>query len=110
MIASKQEFNDLLERLRTLNFNQKLGRHLQSKLEAFEEVEKLINLSIYGVVFNEANLVSSDSINDAPEPLWKSHDLAVEDSEVELCECKKHSIKTNYGFEICTVCGNEWDD
>ena len=25
------------------------------------------------------------------------------------CECKKHSIKTSYGFEICTKCGNEWD-
>ena len=27
----------------------------------------------------------------------------------EVCECKKHSIKTSYGFEICTKCGNEWD-
>ena len=25
------------------------------------------------------------------------------------CDCKKHSIKTSYGFEICTNCGNEWD-
>jgi hypothetical protein len=31
------------------------------------------------------------------------------DSE-QLCDCKKHSIKTNYGFEICTKCGNEFDD
>ena len=28
----------------------------------------------------------------------------------QLCDCKKHSIKTNYGFEICTNCGNEWND
>jgi hypothetical protein len=27
-----------------------------------------------------------------------------------LCECKKHSLKKNYGFEICTKCGNEFDD
>jgi hypothetical protein len=27
-----------------------------------------------------------------------------------LCECKKHSLKTNYGFEVCTKCGNEFDD
>jgi len=27
-----------------------------------------------------------------------------------LCDCKKHSIKTNYGFEICTKCGNEFND
>jgi len=28
----------------------------------------------------------------------------------ELCDCKKHSIKTNYGFELCTKCGNEFND
>ena len=28
----------------------------------------------------------------------------------QLCDCKKHSIKTNYGFEICTKCNNEFDD
>ena len=27
-----------------------------------------------------------------------------------LCECKKHSLKTNYGFEVCTKCGNEFDE
>ena len=31
------------------------------------------------------------------------------DSE-QLCDCKKHSVKTNYDFEICTKCGNEFDD
>tara|TARA_R110002096_G_scaffold381109_1_gene574980 strand:- start:593 stop:832 length:240 start_codon:yes stop_codon:yes gene_type:complete len=31
------------------------------------------------------------------------------DSE-QLCDCKKHSIKTNYGFEVCTKCGNEFDN
>lgn len=55
-----------------------------------DELETYVNkleeqLRLYSVVFNEADLVSSDSINDAPEPLWKSHDLEVEDSEVELC-------------------------
>jgi hypothetical protein len=28
----------------------------------------------------------------------------------QLCDCKKHSIKTNYGFEVCAKCGNEFDD
>jgi hypothetical protein len=28
----------------------------------------------------------------------------------QVCDCKKHSIKTNYGFEICTKCNNEFDD
>tara|TARA_R110000822_G_scaffold273025_2_gene395543 strand:+ start:788 stop:1033 length:246 start_codon:yes stop_codon:yes gene_type:complete len=31
------------------------------------------------------------------------------DSE-QLCDCKKHSIKTNYGFDVCTKCGNEFDN
>lgn len=31
------------------------------------------------------------------------------DSE-QLCDCNKHSIKTNYGFEVCTKCGNEFND
>ena len=50
MIESKQEFNDLVNRLKDLNRQHKLSQHLQSKLEAFEEVNELINLSINGVV------------------------------------------------------------
>jgi hypothetical protein len=49
MIESKQEFNELLERLRTLKKENRLGKHMESQLQAFEEVEGLINLSIYGV-------------------------------------------------------------
>ena len=55
MINSTEEFKEILERLRYLNFNDKLGRHLKSKLEAFEEVEGLI-LSINNVVVSEAEL------------------------------------------------------
>ena len=36
------------------------------------------------------------------------HDVVV--PKGTLCECKKHSLKTNYGFEVCTKCGNEFDD
>ena len=46
MIKSKEEYYSILEMLRTLNFNQKLGRNLQAKLEAFEEMEELVNLTI----------------------------------------------------------------
>ena len=46
--------------------------------------------TINGVVLNEADFVNSDSINDEPEPLWKSHDLELASSEVELpCHCGK---------------------
>lgn len=46
MIESKEEFNKVLERLRTLNLDRKLNKSLVNKLEAFEEVEGLINLII----------------------------------------------------------------
>ena len=50
MIESKEEFNEVLERLRTLKKENRLGKHMESQLQAFEEVEGLINLSICGVV------------------------------------------------------------
>jgi len=47
-------------------------------------------LLIQRVVLNEADFVITDSINDEPEPLWKSHDLELASSEVELpCHCGK---------------------
>ena len=49
MIASKEEFNDLLNRLKAKDKENKLGKSLQTKLQAFLEVEELINLPICGV-------------------------------------------------------------
>tara|TARA_R110000772_G_scaffold187433_1_gene298584 strand:- start:158 stop:406 length:249 start_codon:yes stop_codon:yes gene_type:complete len=49
MIASKEEFNELLNRLKAKNKENKLGKTLQAKLQAFLEVEELINLPISGV-------------------------------------------------------------
>lgn len=49
MIESKDEFNDLLNRLKAKKEENKLGKSLQTKLQAFLEVEKLINLSICAV-------------------------------------------------------------
>ena len=46
MIKSKEEYYSILERLRALNFNQKLGRNLQAKLEAFEKMEDIVNLTM----------------------------------------------------------------
>ena len=43
-----------------------------------------------------------------PPELFAIHDVVV--PKGTLCECKKHSLKTNYGFEVCTKCGNEFDD
>jgi hypothetical protein len=61
MIESKDEFNDLLNRLKAKDKENKLGKSLQTKLQAFLEVEKLINLPISGVVrskrFNKNDLL-----------------------------------------------------
>jgi hypothetical protein len=46
MIESKEEFNELLNRLKAKDKENKLGKSLQTKLQAFLEVEKLINLPI----------------------------------------------------------------
>jgi hypothetical protein len=49
MIESKEEFNDLLNRLKVKQKESKLGKTLQTKLQAFLEVEELINLRLGGV-------------------------------------------------------------
>lgn len=43
MIESKSEFNDLITRLKAKEKANKLGKSLQIKLQAFKEVEQLIN-------------------------------------------------------------------
>lgn len=43
MIESKEEFNYLLNRLKAKEKENKLGKSLQIKLQAFKEVEELIN-------------------------------------------------------------------
>jgi hypothetical protein len=52
---------------------------------------------------------------DAPKAFldYQAKQLIIADVVVPkgtLCECKKHTLKTNYGFEVCTKCGNEFDD
>ena len=45
MIESKDEFNDLINRLKAKEKENKLGKTLRIKLQAFKEVEDLINKS-----------------------------------------------------------------
>lgn len=104
MIESKQEFNELLERLRTLKKENRLGRHMESKLEAFEEVQELINLSIYGVVFNEATAIN-ESILEEPQPLYKEYYID-DKSEVEL---KCVWCETNERYQHMGICKKCFD-
>jgi polygalacturonase len=52
----------------------------------------------------------TDAISDAIQAVKKLTAPDVVVPKGTFCECKKHSLKTNYGFEICTKCGNEFDD
>ena len=53
-------------------------------------------------------LYTYNDLMECMEALLILHDVVV--PKGTLCECKKHSLKTNYGFEVCTKCGNEFDD
>tara|TARA_R110000744_G_scaffold327996_1_gene433703 strand:- start:345 stop:608 length:264 start_codon:yes stop_codon:yes gene_type:complete len=82
MIKSKEEYYSILERLRALNFNQKLGRNLQAKLEAFEEMEELVNLTIPVVVQQSEQLFCEC---DTPN-LYERH---LGDGGYDWCKCDK---------------------
>jgi len=77
-------FSDLLD-----------GRELNNQTK--EEIIELIKEDI-GHVFYQQIEVEQLFIPDVVVP------------KGTLCECKKHSLKTNYGFEVCTKCGNEFND
>lgn len=54
MIETVSEYCSLLENLREMSKEKKLNIHLQGKLEAFEEVENLIDvLAMYKINMNE---------------------------------------------------------
>ena len=57
MIESKEEFNDLLNRLKAKQKENKLGKSLQIKLQAFLEVEELINLRIGDVSCSSRKII-----------------------------------------------------
>ena len=64
MIESKEEFNVLINSLKAKRKENKLGKSLQTKLRAFEEVESLINnLTIPVVVWRSEQLKDEDVPN-----------------------------------------------
>ena len=58
---------------------------------------------------NNTWLVSTQSVKRHLEKIKETEQLTLTDVVSSSCDCKQHSIKTSYGFEICTKCGNEWD-
>ena len=105
MIESKQEFNSLLDRLRGLCKKNILSKHLKSKLEAFEEVEHLINLPINDVVFNEADRSKDTWVQLRDFDLNNKHSITLA-SEVELCQCDELANINDslIGEETCIKC------
>ena len=117
MIKSKEEYYSILERLRTLNFNQKLGRNLQAKLEAFEEIEELVNLTIPVVGWRSEQLPDFDveEINEilkenglSGEPEWfkeASKDILSLFGVVSTyCECEKYPSRYEESNNYCYDC------
>lgn len=70
MIETVTEYYELLERLRDKNFNEKLSKHLQSKLEALQECEELINTLAIHSVSNRLNETTLEEINTI---MWESY-------------------------------------
>ncbi len=63
MIECKEEFNDLINRLKAKEKENKLGKSLQIKLRAFKEVEELINKLTIPVVSQRSELLSEEYEN-----------------------------------------------
>ena len=64
--------------------------------------------SLYGTTGNNQKRELQTSFNKVKAAISVTR-CCKSDSE-QLCDCNKHSIKTNYGFEVCTKCGNEFNN
>ena len=60
MIESKEEFNDLIKLLKSKEKENKLGKSLHIKLQAFKEVEQLINKLTITDVVSSANELAQE--------------------------------------------------
>lgn len=87
MIESVGEYKWVLNRLRSHKAKNKIGKHLDSKLEGLEEVEELINnLSLGGV----SNCALIDYIETDAE-------IAMPLEEMFNKDTKQHITKKEYG-------------
>ena len=68
-----------------------------------QQRELLLDFSKYvnGRIWSDNEPFREDEVDE-----WIANNCVVR----TLCDCKEHSIKTNYGFEVCTKCGNEFND
>ena len=76
-----------------------MNKFVARMLELGAELDKAVSPIEISMVINDAEI------------LYKNHieQLTLTDVVRSSCDCKQHSIKTSYGFEVCTKCGNEWD-
>ena len=81
MIESKEEFNYLLNNLKAKKKENRLGKSLQAKLQAFQEVEELINLPISGV---GCSLPTKDAFISRLETTIKEKHKGCDELEKEL--------------------------
>ena len=93
-----------MKRLKNINPSNSRELNKNTMKELQELRNEVLNLRNIGELTKQTESTLLHKLNNLKEQLI----LPVVVSA--LCECKKHSIKTSYGFEICTKCGNEFDD
>ena len=80
-----------------------MNKFVARMLELGAELDKAVSPIEISMVINDAEILYKNHIEQLTIP-------RVVVPKGTLCECKKHSLKTNYGFEVCTKCGNEFND
>ena len=122
-MINKKERKYIKEALRLVELTKQDKNYSNGRFDAIIEVLKLSddvvkNLSLTDVSQQRELLLDfSKYVNGR---IWSDNEPFREDEVDEwianncvvrtLCDCKEHSIKTNYGFEVCTKCGNEFND
>ena len=69
---------------------------------------EVLSLRNMGELTKQTESILLHKLNALQEAI--NYTLCCKSDSEQLCDCKKHSIKTNYGFEVCTKCGNEFDN
>jgi hypothetical protein len=82
----------------------------QIDLNAYENGMRALakQLKLYGVVFNEADIVNDNSTLNKHKKSWKAPQFDLNNSEVELCDHPKNYSREIEGTLVCEKCGGTY--
>ena len=98
--TAEDQADDLFNKMSILNdyvAEQLILSNVSQQRELLLDFSKYVN----GRIWSDNEPFREDEVDE-----WIANNCVVR----TLCDCKEHSIKTNYGFEVCTKCGNEFND